>query len=95
LGDLKDRLNMRRTSVSSEENLESKLFIQFLALIYVSYVKQAMDAAGLFKNKTLQELFDDLDVIEKYQQPGGAAYYGEITNKQRELYIKLGIAPPA
>jgi transposase len=27
-GNLKERINMRRTSVSSEENLEGKLFIQ-------------------------------------------------------------------
>jgi len=94
-GDLKDRLNMRRTSVSSEENLEGKIFLQFVALIFVSYVKRAMDEAGLFKNKTMQELFDDLDVIEKYQLPGGSAYYGEITDKQRKLYAALGITPPA
>jgi len=93
--DLKDRLNMRRTSVSSEENLEGKLFLQFVALIYLSYVKQAMDKAGLFKYYTMQELFDELDVIELFQQPGGAAYYGEITDKQRKLYVALGVEPPA
>jgi len=60
--DLKDRLNMRRTSVSSEENLEGKLFLQFVGLIYLAFVKQAMDKAGLFKNYTMQELFDELDV---------------------------------
>ena len=92
---LKDRLNMRRTSVSSEENLEGKIFIQFIGLIYLSYVKQAMDKAGLFKNYTMQELFDELDVIEKYQQPGGAAYFGEITEKQRGLFASLGFDPPA
>ena len=40
--DLKDRLSMRRTQVSSEENLEGKLFLQFVGLIYLSYVKQVM-----------------------------------------------------
>jgi transposase len=93
--DLKDRLNMRRTSVSSEENLEGKFFIQFIALIYVSYLKQAMEKAGLFKNYTMQEVLDDLDVIEKYQLPGRKDYYGEITNKQKELYATLGCNPPS
>jgi transposase len=37
--DLKDRLNMRGASVGSEENLEGKLFIQFIALIYVADLK--------------------------------------------------------
>jgi len=93
--DLKDRLNMRRTSVSSEENLEGKLFLQFVALIYLSYIKQAMDKAGLFKYYTMQELFDELDVIELFQQPGSAAYYGEITDKQKKLYTALGIEAPS
>jgi transposase len=93
-GDLKDRLNMRRTSVSSEENLEGKLFLQFVALIYISYIKRVMDNAGLIKNKTMQEVFDDLDVIEKLQSPGESAYFSEITEKQRQLYANLGIELP-
>jgi transposase len=92
--DLKNRLSMRRTMVSSEENMEGKLFLQFIGLIYLLYVKQAMDKAGLFKNYTMQEMFDELDVIEKFSQPGGAAYHGEITDKQIKLYEKLGFPPP-
>jgi len=34
LGNLKKRLNMRRTTVSSEENLDGKLFVQFVSLIH-------------------------------------------------------------
>ena len=93
--DLKDRLSMRRTSVSSEENMEGKLFLQYIGLIYLLYVKKAMDKAGLFKNYTMQELLDELDVIEKYQLPGNAPYYGELTDKQRNLYAALCVKPPA
>jgi transposase len=93
--DLKDRMNMRRTSVSSEENLDGKILLQFIGLMFLSYVKRAMDTNDLFKNHTMQELFDELDVIERYQQPGGAAFYGEITEKQRDLYVALGVKPPA
>ena len=53
-----------------------------------------MDKSGLFKNYTMQELFDELDVIELYQQPGGASYYGEITKKQRDIYADLWVSPP-
>ena len=35
-GNLKERLNMRRAMVSSEQSLEGKLFVQFVALIYLS-----------------------------------------------------------
>jgi transposase len=34
---VKDRLNMRRVNVSSELSLDGKLFVEFIALIYISY----------------------------------------------------------
>ncbi len=38
-GNLKELLNMRRALVSSEQSLDGKLFVQFVALIYLSYIK--------------------------------------------------------
>ena len=93
-GDLKERLNMRRESVESEENLEGKLFVQFVALIFMSYIKKAMDQGGLFKNKTMQELIDDLDVIERYHHPGKKPQIGEITEKQKTLYAAMAVECP-
>lgn len=39
---LKERLNTRRALVSSEQCLEGKLFVEFVALIYLSYIKKQM-----------------------------------------------------
>jgi transposase len=94
-GNLKERLNMRRTSVSSDENLEGKLFVQFVALIYLSYIMKAMNDNNLFKDYTMQELMDTLDVIERFDQPGSKPRIGEITKKQEELYRKLGFNKPS
>lgn len=93
-GNLKERLNMRRTSVSSDENLDGKLFVQFIALIYLSYIKKAMNDHDLFKNYTMQEVLDDLDIIERFEQPGRKHRVGEITKKQANLFKCLGIAVP-
>ncbi len=89
--DLKNRLNFRRTSVSSEERLEGKLFVQFIALIYVSYIKQKMDEQNLFKRYTLQGLLDELDIIERFRQPNKKPIVGEVTKKQQVLYGLLGV----
>ncbi len=89
--DLKNRLSLRRTSVSSEENLEGKLFVQFVALIYLSYIKQKMDERQLFKKYTLQGLLDELDIIEASMQPGKKPVIGEVTQKQRELFRLLDV----
>ena len=94
-GNLKERLNMRRTSVSSEENLEGKLFVQFVALIYLAYIDKAMRENSLYKDYTLQDMLDELDVIERFQQPGSRHHIGEMTKKQMEIYRCLDIAPPS
>lgn len=85
---------MCRTSVWSEENLEGKLFVQFVALIYMSYIKKSMNDNNLFKDYTMQELLGDLDVIERFEQPGRRHRIGEMTRKQVGLYRYLGVDPP-
>jgi len=93
-GNLKERLNMRRNYVSSEESLEGKVFIQFIALIYLSYIQKAMRDHNLFKKFTIQSLLDELDVIEKYDVPGRRGRISELTGKQKELYQCLGVEFP-
>ncbi|MBK5251227.1 MAG: IS1634 family transposase [Peptostreptococcaceae bacterium] len=93
-GNLKERLNMRRTTVSSDSALEGKLFVQFIALVYLSYIKKQMSDQGLFKKYTMQELLDELDIIECFEQPGNNIRIGEMTKKQEGLYHKLGVKPP-
>jgi len=94
-GDLKGRLSFNRTSVSSELSLDGKLFVEFIALIYLSYVKKKMQDKNLFKNYTMQELFDELDVIECFEQPEHELRTSEVTKRQIELYEAMGFSSPA
>lgn len=93
-GDLKERLNFRRLNVSSDLSLDGKLFVEFIALILISYIKNMMSEADLFKKFTLLGLLDELDIIEAFQTPGHDMRLGEMTNQQRTLYEKLGVSPP-
>ena len=90
---IKERLNLRRTLTSSESSLEGKLFVEFVALIYLSYIKKKMEEAGLFSRYTMQELLDELDVIECFQEPGKAPIQGEVLKKQEQIYRDLGVKP--
>jgi transposase len=94
-GNLKERLDFRRMQVSSELSLNGKLFVEFIALIYLSAVKKKMQDAKLFEKWTLQGLLDALDVIELFEAPGHGRMVGEITDKQEKLYDALGVAPPS
>ena len=90
---VKERLNLRRTLTSSESSLEGKLFVEFIALIYLSYIKNKMEETGLFSRYTMHELLDELDVIECFMEPGKAPIQGEVLKKQEEIYRQLGVAP--
>jgi transposase len=93
-GNLKERLNLRRLEVSSEASLDGKLFVEFIALIYLSYIKKQMHDAELFKKFTMQQLLDEFDVIECFEHPGHEMRIGEVTKRQIELYGAMGIEPP-
>ena len=94
-GNLKERLNLRRTLVSSEQSLDGKLFVEFVALIYLSYLKKQMQENDLFKTYSLQQMFDKIDVIECFEMPGKTLKMGEILDKQKMIYDKLGIPYPS
>ena len=51
---------IRSLWVSSEKSLDGKLFVGFVALFYLSYLKKHMQEAGIFQNYTIQSLLDKL-----------------------------------
>jgi len=92
---LKERLNLRRLAVSSEQSLDGKLFVQFIALIFLSYITRKMQENKLFKHHTLQEVLDEFDTIECFEVPGQRLQVGETTKRQVDLYTTFGVMPPA
>jgi transposase len=91
---LKNRLDFNRTLVSSVENLEGKLFVEFVALIYIAYIHKVMKSKKLYRNYSIQSLLDELDVIERFDYQGQRARYSEMTERQREIYEAFGIMAP-
>ena len=93
-GNLKDRLNLRRTMVSSESGLDGKLFVGFVGLIYLAYIKRQMQEKGLFKTYTISELLDKIDLIECFKYPDRKLQIGEILEKQKQIFIDLDVKLP-
>lgn len=93
-GNIKERLNGRRMLVSSDSSLEGKLFVQFVALIYLSYIRKQMQDKGLYRKYTLQGLLDELDLIECFRQPGKDPYIGEMLARQKQIYVDMDVTEP-
>ena len=92
--DLKGRLDFRKPGVSSDLSLDGKLFVEFIALIFLSYIKKQMQEKEMFSNYTMQEVLDELDLIECFERPGHKLYVGEVTKKQIKLFGDMEIAFP-
>lgn len=88
---LKERLNLHRPAVSSELSLNGKLFVQFVALILLSHITRQMQESNLFKDYTLQEVFEELDAIECFELPGQGPHGGPNNATDMDIYAKLGI----
>ena len=93
-GNLKERLNMRRLLVSSEKGLDGKIFTEFVALILISHLDHKMKKSDLYKNYTLHQLLDELDVIECFEDANHSLRIGELINKQAKIYEALGVKVP-
>ena len=76
-------------------SLNGKLFVEFVALIYLSYLNKQMQVRHLYKDYTMAGLLDKLDVIECYESPGRKPQVAEVLENQRNLYHELGIDPPS
>ena len=92
---VKNRLGFRRALVGSEQGLDGKLFVEFVALIVMSEIQRRMQEAKLFRKHTMLELLDQIDLIECYEQKGRALQYSEVLDKQAEIYQALGVQPPS
>jgi len=53
-----------------------------------------MQEAELLKKYTVSSLLDKFDVIECYENPNKTLKWGEIIEKQKDLYKFMGINPP-
>ena len=93
-GNLKERLNCRRLLTSSEVSTNGKLFVEFIALIFLSYINRKMQESGLYKEYTMEKLLLELESIQSICEPGRAPIVCEVLEKQRKIYEALGIISP-
>ena len=93
-GNIKERLNMRRLLVSSEKSLDGNIFVEFVALILISCLDHRMKQTDLYKDLTLTQLLDKLEVIECFEDDGHSLRVGELLDKQKEIYNALSVKIP-
>jgi transposase len=91
---IKDILELDRTQVHSDIALQGRLFIAFISLILISWLQKMLKINNIYKNHTLNSFINSLDIIELYIYKDKVSHLGEITEKQKKMYLDLGIDFP-
>jgi transposase len=68
--DLKNDLDCKRLRIHSNQAMEGRLFIQFIALILSARIKHIMNEAGWFKNHDMQQVIDEMKSLREVKTEG-------------------------
>lgn len=90
--DLKNQLDMKRLRIHSSASVNGRLFVQFIALIYMSALRKEMRESGLIKQYTVRELLQEMQTLTKIKYSGKYGHIiTEMTKPQREILSCLNI----
>ena len=93
--DLKNQLDMKRLRMHSSAAADGRLFVQFIALIYISALRKEMRKSVLIERYTVRELLEEMETLIKVKYSGkGRHILTEVTKPQREILKNLSIELP-
>ncbi len=91
--DLKNRLDMKRLRVHSAPVMESRIFVQFISLIYLSELRNMMRRSGLDKKYSARDILLEMETLSEITYSGKyGKIYTEATKQQKEILDKFNIS---
>jgi transposase len=94
--DLKNQLDMKRLRMHSSATVDGRLFVQFIALIYMSALRREMRRCGLIERYTVRELLQEMKTLTKVKYSGKYGHIlTEVAKSQREILKDLNIELPS
>ena len=90
--DLKNQLDMKRLRVQNSMTMDGRLFVQFLALIFISVIREKTRCKKELENYTVRELLEEMDTLTKITYSGRyGSIISETTKKQRIIMEAFSI----
>lgn len=91
---LKNDLDLERLRIHSDERMESRIFIGFISLIIMSYIREKMRVNELYSKYSYNELIAELKKIRIITFKNRKHMITEISKEQRRIYKGLGMSLP-
>jgi len=93
--DLKNQLDMKRLRMHSSTTVDGRLFVQFIALIFISALRNEMRSNDLMELYTVRELLQEMETLTKIKYSGKyGQIFTELTKSQRKILKSLQIEIP-
>ncbi len=94
--DLKNTLDMKRLRIHSAAAMDSRLFLQFLALILICRIRNTTREDKILRNLTVREVMEEMETLSKitYSNRYGQLYT-ETSPIQRNIMAAFKLAIPA
>lgn len=90
--DLKNQADMKRLRVHNSATMDGRLFVQFLALIFISTLREKLKGINELKGYTVKELLNEMDTLSKITYSGKyGSIISEPTKKQRIIIEALSL----
>jgi transposase len=90
---LKKSLDLGRLRIHSQESMQNKVFIGFIALVLLSEVHRVMSDKDMYKSMTLKQLVHTLS-RHRIQEINGTRIVYPATKEQRNIYKAFKIEEP-
>jgi len=87
--DLKNDLDGKRLRIHSEQAMEGRFFIQFIALILSARIKQVMNEAGWYKNNNMQQVIEEMKSMKEVKLQGSRKKIVTTPTAFQEKIMKL------
>jgi len=93
--DLKNHLDMKRLRVHSAAAMDTRLFLQFLSLVYISSIRESIRGDEKLKNLTAREVLEEMETLTQIRYSNR---YGQIftesTPLQRQIMEVFNVVLP-
>ena len=87
--DLKNGLDMKRLRIHSSDTMDSRLFIQFLALVLISSIRSITKCNSDLRYKTVREILEAMESVVRIKFSGR---YGNIVSETGPIQQKILLA---
>jgi len=93
--DLKNQLDMKRLRIHTSAAMDSRLFLQFLALILICRIRNTIQTDKVLRNLTVREVMEDMETLVKITYSGRyGQLYTETSPIQRKIMEVFGLTLP-